>query len=68
VEWRLVLFAHGFVPTPADRVDGARRRAPFREHLVVKAFAWAASSYRCNGYVPGQGLVDTVALNELFTQ
>src|SRR5439155_9069114 len=31
-------------------------------------YAWAASSYRCNGYVPGQGLLDTMALTDLFTK
>jgi pimeloyl-ACP methyl ester carboxylesterase len=35
---------------------------------VNEGFAWAASSYRCNGYVPGQGLVDTMALSDLFKQ
>jgi len=65
----LVLFAHGFVTNagPAGstlRVNNHR----FREHLVNEGFAWAASSYRCNGYVPGQGLMDTMALSELFKQ
>ena len=65
----LVLFAHGFVASagPAGstlRVTNHR----FREHLVNEGFAWAASSYRCNGYVPGQGLVDTLALTDLFKQ
>jgi pimeloyl-ACP methyl ester carboxylesterase len=40
----------------------------FREHVVKQGFAWAASSYRCNGYVPGQGLLDTMALVDLFKQ
>src|SRR5260370_15365317 len=39
-----------------------------REHLIKEGFAWAASSYRCNGYVPGQGLLDTMALTDLFTK
>jgi pimeloyl-ACP methyl ester carboxylesterase len=65
----LVLFAHGFVtntgPTGSTlRVNNHR----FREHLVNEGFAWAASSYRCNGYVPGQGLVDTMALTALFKE
>jgi len=65
----LVLFAHGFMPNTGPsgstlRVSNHR----FREHLVKQGFAWAASSYRCNGYVPGQGLVDTMALSDLFTQ
>jgi len=65
----LVLFAHGFVPntgaTGSNLRVGVHR---IREHLIQEGFAWAASSYRCNGYVPGQGLVDTVALSDLFTK
>jgi len=65
----LVLFAHGFVPNAG--AQGAVLRVGvhrFREHLVKGGFAWAASSYRCNGYVPGQGLLDTMALVDLFKQ
>ena len=65
----LVLFAHGFVPNAGPQ--GAQLRVGvhrFREHVIKEGFAWAASSYRCNGYVPGQGLVDTVALIDLFTK
>ena len=64
----LVLFAHGFVAAAGP--NGSTLRVgnhPVREHLVDQGFAWAASSYRCNGYVPGQGLVDTIALTDLFT-
>src|SRR5262245_5371990 len=65
----LVLFAHGFVanagPNGSNLRVGVHR---IREHLVEQGFAWAASSYRCNGYVPGQGLLDTVALRDLFTK
>src|SRR5262249_39175053 len=39
----------------------------FREHLIGSGFAWAASSYRCNGYVPGVGLQDTLALGGVFS-
>ena len=65
----LVLVAHGFVTNGG--ADGSRLRvnAPgIREHLIEQGFAWAASSYRCNGYVPGFGLEDTMALTELFTR
>jgi pimeloyl-ACP methyl ester carboxylesterase len=65
----LVLFAHGFVPntgaTGSNLRVGVHR---IREHLVQEGFAWAASSYRCNGYVPGQGLLDSVALTDLFAK
>jgi len=65
----LVLFAHGF--RGAGGENGAILRVgnhPIREHLIRHGFAWAASSYRCNGYVPGQGLEDTRALVGLFTE
>lgn len=65
----LVLYAHGFVANSG--ANGSRLRVgnhPIREHLIGEGFAWAASSYRCNGYVPGQGLLDTMALTDLFTK
>jgi pimeloyl-ACP methyl ester carboxylesterase len=64
----LVLFAHGFRGAGGEQ-GGILRvgNAPIREHLVQRGFAWAASSYRCNGYVPGQGLQDTRALVPLTT-
>jgi pimeloyl-ACP methyl ester carboxylesterase len=65
----LVLFAHGFVPNTGQ--NGSTLRVgnhTIREHLIKAGFAWAASSYRCNGYVPGQGLVDTMALTDLVTK
>jgi ankyrin repeat protein len=65
----LVLFAHGFVPNTGQNGSNLRVGVHrIREHLVQQGFAWAASSYRCNGYVPGQGLLDTVALGDLFTK
>ena len=65
----LALYAHGFVSNAG--ANGSMLRvgnSPIREHLIKDGFAWAASSYRCNGYVPGQGLVDTMALTDLFTK
>jgi pimeloyl-ACP methyl ester carboxylesterase len=65
----LVLYAHGYVA--AQGQNGSTLRVgnhTIREHLIKEGFAWAASSYRCNGYVPGQGLVDTMALVDLFTK
>ncbi len=65
----LVLYAHGYVAIQGQ--NGAALRVgnhTIREHLIHEGFAWAASSYRCNGYVPGQGLVDTMALVDLFTK
>jgi ankyrin repeat protein len=65
----LVLFAHGFVA--AQGQSGSILRVgthSIREHVISEGFAWAASSYRCNGYVPGIGLQDTMALVDLFTK
>jgi len=65
----LMLSAHGFVSNAGP--DGSRLRVgtpAIRQHLIEQGFAWAASSYRCNGYVPGIGLQDTMALVELFTK
>jgi len=65
----LALYAHGFVSNAG--ANGSTLRVgnpPIREHLIRDGFAWAASSYRCNGYVPGQGLLDTMALTDLFTR
>jgi dienelactone hydrolase len=65
----LVLYAHGFVSNAGQNGSNLRvGNHPIREHLITNGFAWAASSYRCNGYVPGQGLVDTMALVDLFTK
>lgn len=64
----LMLSAHGFVSNGGERGSRLRVRPPLiREHLIENGFAWAASSYRCNGYVPGIGLEDTMKLTTLFT-
>lgn len=64
----LVLYAHGFRTTGGEGGSVLRvGNHPIREHLIEQGFAWAASSYRCNGYVPGQGLEDTRALVDLVT-
>src|SRR3954452_13430313 len=65
----LVLYAHGFVSNGGAQGSALRvGNSPIREHLIKEGYAWAASSYRCNGYVPGQGLLDTMALTDLFTK
>ncbi len=65
----LALYAHGFVGNGGPQGSLLRvGNSPIREHLIKEGYAWAASSYRCNGYVPGQGLVDTMALTALFTK
>jgi len=65
----LMLSAHGFTTNAGPRGSELRVGLPLiREHLIQEGFAWAASSYRCNGYVPGIGLQDTMALTDLFTK
>src|SRR5262252_5188994 len=65
----LALYAHGFVSNAGAQGSALRvGNSPIREHLIRSGYAWAASSYRCNGYVPGQGLLDTMALTDLFTK
>jgi pimeloyl-ACP methyl ester carboxylesterase len=65
----LALYAHGFVTNGGAEGSALRvGNSPIRDHLIKGGYAWAASSYRCNGYVPGQGLVDTMALTDLFTK
>lgn len=79
----LVLAAHGYTAPTGDSGDLLRVgfESPtftalftpgippaFRDHLIEQGFAWAASSYRCNGYVPGVGLQDTMLLRDLFVQ
>jgi len=65
----LLLSAHGFVTNAGPQGSRLRVNAPtIRQHLIDEGFAWAASSYRCNGYVPGMGLLDTMALADLFTK
>ncbi len=65
----LMLSSHGYVAAGAGRGSQLRVGAPaYRQHLIDEGFAWGASSYRCNGYVPGIGLVDTMSLTDLFTK
>lgn len=65
----LALYAHGFTSNAGAQGSALRvGNSPIRAHLIEQGYAWAASSYRCNGYVPGQGLLDTMALTDLFTK
>jgi pimeloyl-ACP methyl ester carboxylesterase len=61
---RLVLWAHGFRGFGDELVVDIP--TPMREYFIATGYAWAASSYRANGYVPGYGALDTLALKELF--
>jgi pimeloyl-ACP methyl ester carboxylesterase len=68
----LMLWAHGYASNRGPQGSRLRADIPggsaFRQHLIDEHFAWAASSYRCNGYVPGRGLLDTMALTGVFTR
>ncbi len=61
----LVLYAHGFAGFGTEvAVENIPR--PLREYLITRGYAWAASSYSENGYVPGIGADDTLALKRHF--
>ncbi|MGE3593914.1 MAG: hypothetical protein AB7N70_00080 [Dehalococcoidia bacterium] len=67
LQWNgvLVLYAHGYRgDTPEVWVSDS----PIRPHLIENGYAWAASSYRQNGYRPDIGLEDTLALKSLFVE
>lgn len=55
----LVLYAHGYRGTGPELTVS---NPAIRDHLIARGYAWAASSYRANGYVPGVGAKDTHAL------
>ena len=59
----LVLYAHGYAGTGATlNVQNPSIRA----YLIANGYAWAASSYQANGYVPGTGAEDTYDLLKIF--
>jgi pimeloyl-ACP methyl ester carboxylesterase len=61
----VVYFAHGFRgSSPFLTVDPP----PIRQYLIDHGYAWAASSYSENGYAPGAGARDTLALRDVFAQ
>ncbi len=61
----LVLYAHGYRGTTPQLTI---TNLPVRELAIQQGFAWAASSYRANGYNPDDGVQDTLILRELFKQ
>lgn len=64
----LVLYAHGFVPAENPVLTVQSPSEELRAHLVDNGYAWAASSYRANGYVPGLGATDTYELGKVFAR
>jgi len=63
----LVLWAHGY-RGPGTEVNTENPPNGLRKTLVEEGYAWAASSYSENGYTPGIGADDTLALKRLFEQ
>ncbi|MEO8538364.1 MAG: alpha/beta hydrolase [bacterium] len=63
----VVLYAHGFAGFGTE-VAVQTPPAALRRYLITNGFAWAASSYSENGYDPGIGADDTLALKNLFVQ
>jgi pimeloyl-ACP methyl ester carboxylesterase len=69
----LALFMHG-TNFATNMSFGGGTGAPFagttglREYMIDNGFAWGASTYRCNGYIPGIGLSDTILLKDLFAK
>lgn len=61
----VLYFAHGFRGNGADLVVQA---PPIRDYLIEHGYAWAASSYSKNGYEPGVGARDTLALRDVFAE
>jgi pimeloyl-ACP methyl ester carboxylesterase len=59
----LVLYAHGY---RGEGLELTVSDPPIRNHLIAEGYAWAASSYRANGYVPGTGALDTHRLLQRF--
>jgi pimeloyl-ACP methyl ester carboxylesterase len=63
----LVLWAHGFRGFGTEVTVTSPPRA-LREAIITSGAAWAASSYSENGYVPGIGVDDTLALKGFFEE
>ena len=61
----LVMYAHGFAGFGTTVSVEPPPRA-LREQLVAQGYAWAASSFSQNGYTPGIGADDTLALKLYF--
>ncbi|MEA3215921.1 MAG: hypothetical protein QOJ19_2077 [Acidimicrobiia bacterium] len=59
----LVMWAHGFRGYDKELTVTDPR---FRRYLIEHGYAWAASSYRANSYVPSLGEQDTFDLSKFF--
>lgn len=63
----LVLYAHGFRGFGSRLTVDSLPRS-LRQELLDLGFAWAASSFSENGYAPGVGADDTLALRDYFVE
>ena len=63
----VVYYAHGFAGFGTE-VSVAPPPQALRDQLIAGGYAWAASSYSENGYVPGIGADDTLALKRIFEE
>jgi pimeloyl-ACP methyl ester carboxylesterase len=59
----LVVYAHGFRNAQPDLTV---TNLPVRKAAIEQGFAWAASSYRANGFNPQDGVQDTLLLIDQF--
>lgn len=64
---KLILFAHG-VRLNSTELQVSNPDMALRERWIGEGYAWAASSYSENGYVPGIGADDTLALLDFVTE
>ena len=62
----LVIWAHGFRGFGTELTVDSPRGA-LRQLFISGGYAWAASSYSENGYAPGIGADDSLALKNYFT-
>ena len=61
----LVMYAHGFEGFGLKLVEVF---PPLRAHLIARGYAWAASTYRVNGWAVRQGADDLNDLRQFFAQ
>jgi pimeloyl-ACP methyl ester carboxylesterase len=61
----LVLWAHGYRGSGTELSTESPPQA-VRKQLIDQGYAWGASSYSENGYTPGIGADDTLALKKFF--
>ncbi len=63
----LVMWAHGFAGFGTE-VSVSPPPNALRQAMISEGYAWAASSFSENGYTPGIGADDTLALKQYFEQ